>query len=320
MKKYLFLVILFLCVGCCISSPVQQEVFLDYNLNEQNEPYFSISENALSQLQGKGVIPLLYPHLTDLKKLCPTCIFNINHPTIGILLARDDTNTQYELSAEYVYPLIKAGANIRFISYDNIASQIKNLDGILLPGGAFPSPGEWYLSAGEKEFDKPQKRYYAYEYLIKHAQKEQIPLFGICAGMQMMSALLSNQKVKFFDDLEKTSDVPHKKLDKYQQAHFISIMPDTTLYKILQTKKLKVNSRHKMGTAFYTTQDVPEVVVSALASDGVVEAMEFSTFPTALGVQFHPEVFATLNDETMQKIFDWFVDNAYHYQQKEMKK
>lgn len=321
MKKYLLLFILFLYSGCYVPLAVRQEIFLNYNINEQNEPVFSISEDSLNHLQKKGISPLLIPHPADLKKLCPTCTLNINNPTIGILLARSSTDkTQYELSAEYVYPLIKANANVRFISYDNIAFQLQSLDGILLPGGAFPSPEKWYFSYKEEKFDKPQKRYYAYEYLIRHAQKEQIPLLGICAGMQIMSALLSNEKVKFFDDLEKVSSIPHKKLDKYQQAHFITITPGTILYKIFQTTKLKVNSRHKVGLSFDTTKDIPQVIPSALSPDGVVEAMEFSIFPTALGVQFHPEVFAAKNDKTMQEIFNWFVNNAYKHQQKEIKK
>ena len=315
MKKFLLSSLCFFCAGCYFSPPVQQRVFLDYSVNQKNEPSFSISEKSLSHLRRKGIQAILSPQPTDLKKLCPKCQLNINNPTIGVLLARSDTNSKsYAITGDYIYALIKAGANVRFISYDHIDSQVQNLDGILLPGGTFPSHGKWFFSYGQKKFEKPQKRYYAYESLIKHAQKNQIPLLGICAGMQMMSALLSDEKVKMFDDLEEVSDLPHKKLDRYQRAHKIAIQPDTSLFKILQTNSLGVNSRHKVGVSFETT-NIPEVVASATSSDGIVEAIEFPSFPTALGVQFHPEVFANQNDPKMQNIFNWFVGNARIYQQ-----
>lgn len=315
MKKFLSSLFCFLCSGCCFNPPVQQEVFLDYSVNQKNEASFSISEESLAHLRKKGIQAILSPQPTDLKKLCPNCKLDINNPTIGVLLARSDTDAKsYAITGDYIYALIKAGANIRFISYDNVDSQIQNLDGILLPGGSFPSQGKWYFSYGQKKFEKPQKRYYAYEYLIKHAQKNQMPLLGICAGMQMMSALLSDEKVKLFDNLEEVSDLPHKKFDRYKRAHPITIFKNTTFFDILGKEKLDVNSRHRVGVAFETT-DIPQVTASALSADGIVEAIEFPAFPTALGVQFHPEVFANQDDVDMQKIFDWFVKNAHNYQQ-----
>ena len=320
MKRFLLSSLCFLCAGCCFSPLVQQRVFLDYSVNQKNEASFSISEKSLTHLRRKGIQAILSPQPLDLKKLCPKCQLNINNPTIGVLLARSDKDAKsYAITGDYIYALIKAGANVRFISYDNVAYQNQNLDGILLPGGTFPSQGKWYFSYGQKKFEKPQKRYYAYESLIKHAQKNQIPLLGICAGMQMMSALLSNEKIKMFDNLEEVSDLPHKKLDRYQRAHKITVQPDTTLFSILKTNSLGVNSRHRVGVALETT-NIPEVTVSALSPDGIVEAIEFSSHPTALGVQFHPEVFANQDDPQMQKIFDWFVGNARIYQQQRKEK
>ena len=141
--------------ACHFAPPVQQEVFLEYRVNKNQEPYFYLSEKTLKMLRRHRIDPVLTAQNADLKKLCPTCRLNINNPTIGILLARDDVDAHaYALPANYVYPLIKAGANVRFITYQDVADQAQNVDGILLPGGSFASHGKWYVSYGEKKFEK----------------------------------------------------------------------------------------------------------------------------------------------------------------------
>jgi putative glutamine amidotransferase len=68
-------------------------------------------------------------------------------------------------------------------------------------------------------------------------------------------------------------------------SHQVEIAPDSLLARLLGTQSLPVNSTHhqavrKVGAG---------VLVSARAPDGVVEAIELTEVPFAVGVQWHPE-------------------------------
>jgi len=79
--------------------------------------------------------------------------------------------------------------------------------------------------------------------------------------------------------------------------HYINILENSLLYKILKEKRILVNSRHK--TAIMDTN----LNVVARSDDNVIEAVEDPTKSFFLGVEWHPE---SLNDENSKKIFDYF--------------
>ncbi len=56
-------------------------------------------------------------------------------------------------------------------------------------------------------------------------------------------------------------------------------------------------------------QVAPGLTVSAVAPDGVVEAVEVADHPFMIGVQWHPEMSA-LTDPTQQSLFDSLVSAA----------
>lgn len=54
----------------------------------------------------------------------------------------------------------------------------------------------------------------------------------------------------------------------------------------------------------------PGFVVSALARDGVVEAIEMKDNPHVLGVQFHPEGPVSQGDDTLLPLFRYLVKSC----------
>ena len=151
---------------------------------------------------------------------------------------------------------IKNKAYAFIIPYDSNINILKLVDGIIAPGGD---------NVGK--FDKD---------VFKYALDNDIPYLGICLGMQVMGEL--------------------DKIDNhYLKEHIICIKKDTLLYKIYNTDKLIVNSRHHDRVV------KTKYMVSAISSDNIIEAIEVMNKKFILGVQWHPE------DMIDSKIFDYFI-------------
>lgn len=122
---------------------------------------------------------------------------------------------------------------------------------------------------------------------IKTIINKDTPLLGICLGMQEI-AFLNNGSI---------NDISNHKI---AGLHEIIIKKDSLLYKILNCEKTLVNSRH--SSAVISTN----LIVSAISSDNIIEAIEDNNKKFLLGVEWHPEnMYDT--DLNARKIFDYFI-------------
>ena len=177
-----------------------------------------------------------------------------------------------------------SGKDIQFV-YDDIFKVIIKSGGI--PLGIANDKLDMYLDIcqgyiiqGGDEFSMIDMNNIA---VIK---KLDLPLLGICLGMQEMA----------YSDKGTIKDIANHK----DTEHAIIIKNDSLLYKIIGKEKMLVNSRHK--SAIMQTS----LTVSAYAPDHVIEAVEDEQCKFFLGVQWHPEgMYDTSIDN--QKIFDYFV-------------
>lgn len=156
---------------------------------------------------------------------------------------------------------------------DEIFQIIKNIDGIIFQGG-------------DSFYDYEQE-------CMKYAYKKNIPTLGICLGMQMMGCL-------FNGDVIKINGINHKQREK-QYVHDVFIKKDSLLYSILKTDRIKVNSRHQ------DTIINPDLEITAISTDGIIEAIEAKNKKFFLGLQWHPESM-TSYDILESRIFDYFVN------------
>ena len=97
---------------------------------------------------------------------------------------------------------------------------------------------------------------------------------------------------------------PHQ---SYSLAHEIWIDKDTLLAQLMRERlsdadSCEVNSRHHQALK----QVAPGLIVSATAPDGVIEAVEDSSAPFCLGVQWHPENFWRTGE--FRPLFEGFVE------------
>lgn len=217
------------------------------------------------------------------------------------------------LAAGYYRSLVEAGATPVIIPpYSDIellVSLVKKLDGVVLSGGADIDPD--YLEELpidgidiNPERDKPEL------ILIKLLIDRHVPILGICRGMQMLSAALGG---KLYQDIYTQHNVDcichSQKIARGLTSHSVNIQKDTLLYSIMNTDCLNVNSFHHQAV-----KSVPKgFVVSAVAQDGIIEAMESVDYQPILGVQWHPECMLAEGNKIMMPLFEWLVNEAALY-------
>lgn len=154
-------------------------------------------------------------------------------------------------------------------NYENISEEALLLcDGIIIPGGT------------------EIKEYHFV--IIDYCLKNNIPLLGICLGMQAI-ALYSNRNnelYKVLGHMPSSSDAQDVKNFK----HNIEIEDKSFFYE-LYGKELEVNSRHN-----YAIKKVDKPFVVAAKCKECIEVIEYIDEKNfIIGVQFHPEVMENMD-------------------------
>jgi microsomal dipeptidase-like Zn-dependent dipeptidase/anthranilate/para-aminobenzoate synthase component II len=198
---------------------------------------------------------------------------------------------------------------------DVLINTLEHIDGLLLTGGADFNP----LYAGEEpsprlgginaERDLP-------ELLITQlAYNRQIPMLGICRGIQTLVMTLGG---KVQQDISDVAQIRHSQdADRSEPTHSVTVEPDSTLFNIykeysqcstfnVQRSTLFVNSFHHQAVC----DPGERFRVTARSADGIIEAIESREYKSIIGVQWHPEC---MSAEDGSPIFSWLVQQAADY-------
>lgn len=136
--------------------------------------------------------------------------------------------------------------------------------------------------------------------LIRETLQKKKPLLGICGGMQLMNVVLGGSL--FQDQRYRPGSMEHQQPNPRQEpGHAVTLEPDSLLYRWVNQRSLLVNSTHHQSINTLGKN----LVASARALDGVIEAFEMRQDQFAVGVQWHPE---SLNNFDHQQIYQAFVD------------
>lgn len=181
------------------------------------------------------------------------------------------------------------------------------IDGLMITGGAFDVPPEIYGESGRHATVTTKDRRTQFEFSITRGAVERgIPILGICGGQQLLHVVLGGTLLQHIPDSIVNALEHEQKNPRTEPGHFVSVTEGTLLHRIVGSEMIEVNSAHHQAAG-----KVPEgVVVSGLAPDGVIEAIEYPAHPFCLGVQWHPEYEVTPADS---KILTAFVEASHAY-------
>lgn len=163
---------------------------------------------------------------------------------------------------------------------------LHDVDGLLLTGSGPDLPPALYGERQRYTFRVMSKRRSTFELdMVRLARKTNVPVLGICGGMQTMNVACGGS---LFQDIPSqfATSLQHRQLKPATAlSHAITITPGSLLRRIMHTVTLRVNSSHHQSVKAVA----PSLVASAVASDGVIEAIELPTHRFFLGIQWHPE-------------------------------
>lgn len=239
-------------------------------------------------------------------------------PVIG--LTGNFADGDARLCEQYYMSVVRAGGTPVIIppvaDKDVIINTLDKIDGLVLTGGGDINP----LWAGEE----PSPRLHGINHMrdkaelltVRLAYNRQIPMLGICRGIQTLVTALDGEVDQ---DIAESFAAAHgagraaaaaghslikhsQDADRSEPTHTVRISRESVLYSLFKTETLAVNSIHHQAVRASGRR----FSVSAKAPDGVIEAIESSEFKPFIGVQWHPEWLG----ESGQVLFRWLVDRA----------
>lgn len=157
-------------------------------------------------------------------------------------------------------------------------------DGLLLPGGCDVDPSFYGEGphAGLGEVDRALDAFWFHA--VEHARRRRIPLLGLCRGMQLLNVAWGGTLYQDLGEREGAGLEHRQRAPRRVTTHAVHIEPGTRLSRILGEDTVPTNTMHHQAVR----GPGPGLVVSARASDGVIEGIE-TPDGLLVGVQWHPE-------------------------------
>jgi len=166
-----------------------------------------------------------------------------------------------------------------------LINQLKMCDGILMPGGFKMQRYDFFI--------------------LDYAVKNDVPILGICLGMQIMA----NYDREVWNEPNDSKGVNHN-VESGELVHFVKIDKNSKLYSIIGNDYFKVNSFHKMHVLSNS-----HYKIAAYSEDGLIEALEMPNKKFHIGVQWHPE--RMIDFEVSKRLFSSFIKASLSFKNNE---
>ncbi len=249
-------------------------------------------------------------------ELHQTYPINGGRPIIGITANFNEGNAC--LAEAYYASVLEAGGVPLLIppyaERSTLSDTLKIVDAILLSGGADIDP---QYMGDEPDYSLLHninaKRDEQELMLVRLAVDRQLPILGICRGVQTLAAALGGKVHQDIYAALGAGLVNHDQTEERGVAtHRVRFVSDSQLARIFAADTLDVNSFHHQAVSV-----VPEgFISSAYAEDGVIEGIEAVDGRSIIGVQWHPESFFMKDaNRCMMPLFEWLIAKASIYRE-----
>lgn len=233
-------------------------------------------------------------------------------PVIGIPCQADFRSGSkrpiYGNNRTYVHAVESAGGLPILIpllnDFHELEGLLPRLDGILFSGGIDLQPslyGEEKHSATETGDPKLDEFEFA---LASWALQEDIPILGVCRGMQLLNVVLGGD---LYQDIG--SQYPgclehcRRDLPRTTLSHQVNLAEGSMIEKITGVRQLSVNSLHHQAVK----NPGRGVLISGRADDGIAETLEVPDHRFVVAAQGHPEEVYT-HVPVFSRLFEAFVN------------
>ena len=207
-------------------------------------------------------------------------------PLIGISLDHDDAQTRYELGYGYTQSVVAAGGVPILLPFGegvDAAAQVAAVGGLLLAGGNDVDPTPWGETWHPATKPADPKRLAHERALIDAAAGDGVPTLGICMGMQVMNVARGGSLHQHLPDVPGHGD--HSRGGDWGNRHKVDVAAGSLLADVCGPGEFVVNTSHHQAVR----RVGDGLAASAIAPDGLVEAIEDPSLAFWLGVQWHPE-------------------------------
>ena len=180
----------------------------------------------------------------------------------------------------YAESIKSRGADVRLLTPGAGLTPAQALDGvggILLSGGPDVHPQRYGQQVDPAAHVKPDQSRDEMEFaLVPLALSQDMPVLGICRGMQVLNVTFGGSLIQ---------DIP----DHQAAVHSVFVSPGSKLGAIIGAGGyFRTNSRHHQGLR--DAHRARDLLASAyMPDDGIIEALESPAHSWVVGVQCHPE-------------------------------
>lgn len=228
------------------------------------------------------------------------------HPLVGMTTYGRNADNRFALPAEYLDAVRRAGGVPLLLApgEPRWESILETVDAFILTGGGDIDPGHYGGRRVDTNYGMDDERDRFELALARRVVEMDMPTLGICRGTQILNVAHGGTLIEHLPD-EVGESVRHRAPPREPVAHVVRAVAGSRVAQVVGGESFEAASWHHQAVRGVASG----FVVSALAPDGTVEALELPGHAWLVAVQWHPEITAA-SDPAQQRFFDALVETA----------